>query len=349
MLTFVEQDPGDIEPGHELLSRLQKRLVLLLGGSLPPIERAEAGRTLGSLGDPREEVMTLPAMPFSYVPAGLFLMGDEGTKVDVSYDYWISQHPVTQAQYQAFVDAGGYEDKQWWTEAGWKQLTDKEKRTEPYRFPNPVYQLPNHPVVGVMWYEAYAFTKWLRVFAVDQGWVPSGTRILLPNEPEWEKGARGGLKVASEVRISGLNGLEFQDVQPLNENPEPSRRYPWGEEITSNHCSYNETEIGTTSTPGCFPSGVSPYEVHDMSGNVLEWNRSKWESTYLEGFESEREDAEGEDPRVLRGGSFGNSNNFVRCAYRRRSNPSAHFHHVGISISCSPSARIAVSEKRTHR
>ena len=49
----VAGDPGDVEPGKNLLERLQGQLVGLLGGTLPPIERVEAGRTLAKIGDPR--------------------------------------------------------------------------------------------------------------------------------------------------------------------------------------------------------------------------------------------------------------------------------------------------------
>ena len=103
----VAQDPGDIEPGREVLSRLKKQLVDSLSGTLPVIERAEAGRVLARLGDPREEVMTLEKMPFCHIPAGPFLMGssDEDEQaygdekpqkeVVIDYDYWMGMYPVT--------------------------------------------------------------------------------------------------------------------------------------------------------------------------------------------------------------------------------------------------------------
>ena len=320
----VHQDPGDIEPGDELLTRLQHRLVSVLGSTLPPIERAEAGRTLARLGDPREGIMTLEAMPFSHVPEGPFLMGYKAEQVDVPYGYWISQYPVTQAQYKVFVDNGGYEDKRWWTDSGWKELKEEEKRNGPFQYDDPVFQLANHPVVGVMWYEAYAFTQWLSSYAEEKGWVPEGMRIMLPNDPEWEKGARGGLQVPERVELARLDGLAIKRVAKMKTNPMPSRRYPWGEEITPNHCSYDETEIGVTSTPGCFLGGVSPYGVMAMSGNVYEWNRSLYESNYVTSKSNDRsswENPEGTEPRVLRGGSFDNDDNRVRCAYRSWLNP----------------------------
>ena len=335
----VQQDPGDIEPGAELLTRLRTGLVSLLSGHLPPIERTEAGRTLARIGDPRKEIMTLSSMPFSYVPAGPFLMGEEGTQVEVPYGYWISQHPLTQAQYQKFVDAGGYEDDQWWTEAGWKQLKEVSKRTGPVNYGNPVYMLPNHPVVGVMWYEAYAFTKWLSQYAADLGWIPGGMRIVLPNEPEWEKAARGGLEVPAEVDILRLNRLSSSRELELVSNPLSSRSYPWGNEIKSSYCSYYETEIGSTSTPGCFPIDQSPYCVEGLGGNIWDWSRSKGDAAYEEKGHDEWQDWEdpaGTDDRVFRGGSFVNFNDDVRCAFRGWNFPGVHGNFLGFRVVALP-------------
>ena len=172
-----------------------------------------------------------------------------------------------------------------------------------------------------MWYEAYAFTQWLSAHAIDQGWVPSGTRILLPNEPEFEKAARGGIEIPSAPQISDLKGVKWGYEIHQEKNGAPSREYPWGDEITTNHCSYDQTEVGSTSTPGCFPLGMSPYGLHDMGGNVDEWIRSKYESSYEDGSHKDWhswEDPAGTDGRVLRGGSFDYYDLSVRCANRGR-------------------------------
>ena len=190
-----------------------------------------------------------------------------------------------------------------------------------------------------MWYEAYAFTQWLSEHAVEEGWVPSGTRILLPNDPEFEKAARGGIEIPSTPRISVLKGVKWEDGLHLEKNATPSREYPWGDEITANHCSYNQTEIGTTSTPGCFPLGMSPYGLHDMGGNVDEWIRSKSESSYEDGSHKEWhswEDPAGTDDRVLRDGSFDRDGSSARCAYRGNYYPNLHSPDIGFRLVALP-------------
>ena len=106
-----------------------------------------------------------------------FWMGsDEGEdwhkplhKVDIPIGYWIGRYPVTNAQYQAFMDDGGYANPAFWTEAKaagiWKEgqvkgYYESNWHAKPSYNYSP-YNLPNHPVVGVMWYEALAFTRWL--------------------------------------------------------------------------------------------------------------------------------------------------------------------------------------------
>ncbi|MBK8798514.1 MAG: SUMF1/EgtB/PvdO family nonheme iron enzyme [Anaerolineales bacterium] len=126
---------------------------------------------LAKLGDPRPEVTDVLAMHFCHVPAGPFVM-DEGKEQythDLAYAYWVARFPVTNAQYQAFVAAGGYADKRWWREAQqasyWKDGKARSWRVDDWRstafdYGDP-YNLPNHPVVGVTWYEALAFSRWL--------------------------------------------------------------------------------------------------------------------------------------------------------------------------------------------
>jgi len=123
----IERDTAAPQGGEAYLRRLVPRLVELLADGLPAIERAEAGRVLGRLGDPRRAVTTSLELELCRVPAGEFWWGgghdwlkDEKTpweKRSVSETYWISRFPVTVAQYAEFVEAGGYREERFWGEA----------------------------------------------------------------------------------------------------------------------------------------------------------------------------------------------------------------------------------------
>lgn len=96
--------------------------------------------------------------------------------------YWIDRAPITCGQYCEFIEAGGYQTKKWWSEAGWQWLQASGVST-------PLYWLEgtfkNHPVCGVSWYEAEAYARFV------------GKR--LPTEMEWEKAA---------LRAQDENGCE---------------------------------------------------------------------------------------------------------------------------------------------
>jgi hypothetical protein len=94
--------------------------------------RAAAGRALSYLGDPRPGVGladSYPQIVWCEVPAGPFLMGagsnEQGWKDELPQHqvnvgaFFIARYPVTNAQYAAFIQAGGYEDRRWWSQAGW--------------------------------------------------------------------------------------------------------------------------------------------------------------------------------------------------------------------------------------
>jgi transcriptional regulator with XRE-family HTH domain len=66
---------------------------------------------------------------------------------------------------------------------------------------------------------------------------------LLPTSQQWEKAARGTRGTI----------------------------YPWGDQPTPAKCNVRENGVGNTTARDCYQSGISPYGVYDMCGNVWEW------------------------------------------------------------------------------
>ena len=309
--------------------------------SLPPQVRAGVGVALAQLGDPRPGVGLradgLPDIRWCYVPAGEFWMGsdeDDGMAYDDEKPgrwveapaFYLAKYPVTQAQFHAFVEDEGYGNSRWWTKAGWAWV-QKEHRQGPEDFGLP-FSLPNHPVVGVSWYEAVAYARWLTARLQAAGLLSRGWKVALPSEVEWEKAARGGVEIpASPCCVAAITTPPRCD---LRKNPGPKRRYPWGDAPDPNHANYDETGIGTTNAVGCFPGGASPYGVEETSGNVWEWCRTKWEDDY-ENYRGD-DDLEGKDLRVLRGGAFDGDRVDVRSAYRYRNIPNRSYGHYGFRL-----------------
>ena len=335
--TAIEADQGNPDGGRAYLHRLTERLKQSLRiTSLKAIERAEAGRALGCLeSDDRPGVGLrpdgLPDIVWGEVPAGKFLRGSskktdpqardnetpQGT-VDLPA-FKIGRYPVTNAQYRAFVAAGGYGLESYWPEAKaagywevgrFKGGLDNQARDRAYDYGHP-FNLPNHPVVGVSWYEAVAFCRWLTDKLRGAGELSDQTEITLPSESQWEKAARGDLEGQREDGI-----------------------YPWGNLIDPERANYVDTGIGTTSAVGCFPGGSSPYGCEEMSGNTWEWCRTKWQDSYKN--YRDDNDLEGDARRVLRGGAFSDPAVFARCAIRYASYPFFRNGYHGFRVVCCP-------------
>ena len=213
--------------------------------------------------------------------------------------FYMDEYEVTNAEYAAFLNAKGKH-----TESGktWLHIGSTRARIE---YVAGVYRAKggyeNHPVTYVSWYGAVAYSKW------------KGKR--LPTEAEWEKAARGNL--------SGLT-------------------YPWGNTIDSSKANYGGN-IGDTTAVGEYTA--NGYGLYDMAGNVWEWCLDEYNGGFyavspsqnpLSGANSIEwilDNYTGvESSRVLRGGSWSNTAQFVRVADRRLNTPTGTYDYSRFSL-----------------
>lgn len=292
-----------------------------------PDGRAAIGRALGMLDlDDRPGVGRrgdgLPDIAWCEVPAGPFRMGgdrdvegiaSDETVVDIPYPFWIAKYAVTYAQFAAFVEDDGYGDRRWWTEAGWQW---KGLRWVPSSFGDARWHLSNHPVVGVTWYEAYAFTRWLdaKVRTVPD-LLPEPLRSLVDGNPS-----------QSLIRL------------PLEAEREKAVRYPdgrkfaWGDDgddAPANIQDMDPFRLGRTSPVGIYRAGVAPCGAFDLCGNVFDWCLPVYRENYRW---PEDADAEGEVKRVAKGGSWLRSLNAARAAYREPVSPETLYDDQGFRL-----------------
>lgn len=302
----LAQVAEDADVGSELLERVCQRLAQLLTlGKLTPRERVEAGDILGRLGDLRPGVSTLEP-DLVRVGAGKFLMGEkELHEIEIAQPFAIGRYPVTNAQYQFFVEDGGYTEK-WrhcWTEAGWQW---KRNRSGPQDYEG--FTLPNQPRVGVSWYDVVAYVRWLA--------ETTGKPYRLPTEAEWERAGR---------HTDG-------------------RTYPWGEAWQDGLANTKEAELGEMTAVGIFPGDTAVCGVQDMSGNVIEWCQTRRKNSQNKDYsqpyrqDDDRENLEGGNNiyREIRGGLWGGENKWSHCGARYWSSPGYVSRDLGFRVVVSP-------------
>jgi ergothioneine biosynthesis protein EgtB len=227
-------------------------------------------QTLGyprpTLGGGTERALSANGNPLpgdAEIPGGCFLQGATHEEPFV-FDNEKWAYPVevqgfamalaatTQAEFEAFVEDGGYRRPEVWSPEGWRWRESVGAEHPLYwqraatgwlrrDFDTWVSLEPHRPVLHVSWYEADAYCRW------------AGRR--LPTEAEWEVAAS-----AEPHPAGGLLGRK--------------RRFPWGDDPpTSDRANLDWRAMGCVDV-GALPAGDSAFGCRQMIGNVWEWTGS---------------------------------------------------------------------------
>jgi formylglycine-generating enzyme required for sulfatase activity len=341
--------------------------------------RIAAGEALGVIGDPRFERRKgkhgdFIAPPLVEIPAGSYPIGDDesgygqekpGHRVELE-SYRIGAFPVTNAEYRCFIEAGGYEDEQWWdTEAAryWRKAGGAEGQRQAIRD----YRVTlnkfwtNESLDALVEQGRYTpeqieYDKKVRNLPIEEfeQWLldehPSGK---VYREPEFWNDKRFNHPMQPAVGVSwyearaycnwltataGLEGkifrlpteVEFEAAARGKEGCE----YPYGSEFDSDRCNTFESHIRKTTPVGIFDN-ATPEGAYDLSGNAYTWTSTIYDEKRFPypWRHDEREDpGDAEARRLVRGGSWGDLQDGARAAFRFSSHPASRDGLFGVRV-----------------
>lgn len=235
------------------------------------------------------------------IPGGTFTMGTDEVCVydneqrahEVRVDpFRLAKDLVTAAQWQEFINDGGYSRSELWSAEGWAWCCIEDAKAPEYwidtdsgyRYLGPFGLRdidPDEPAGSLSWYEAEAFLNW------------SGCRF--PTEEEWEFAA------------------SFAPDQTVK------KRYPWGDETPNGKTAVFGMSGWGQQTVGQKSCGNGPFGNRDLAGNLWEWTSSKF--LPYPGFEAFPYDGYSKDHMkgghyVCRGGSWATAAPILRCTFR---------------------------------
>ncbi|MGH9326077.1 MAG: selenoneine synthase SenA [Terriglobia bacterium] len=241
------------------------------------------------------------------IPGGAFLLGSAPDATFVfdneQWEHAVTLEPfrmartaVSNEEFAAFVEDGGYQRREWWREKGW-QWRERTEATHPVYWQK---QAGGHwlrrdfdrwvplesglPVLHVNWYEADAYCRW------------SGRR--LPTEAEWE--------MAASANTAGRGATTEK------------RQYAWGNEAPlPDRANLNWQAMGPVNVDA-LPRGDSAFGCRQMIGNVWEWTATDFAPYpgFAPGPYKEYSAPWFGNHKVLRGGCWVTRTGLIRNQYR---------------------------------
>ncbi len=211
--------------------------------------------------------------------------------------FFLDRHPVTNRQFYEFVAGGGYEQTSLWDPSILPAVLDLVDRTG---MPGPRYWQngcfhpgeEHHPVVGVSWYEASAYVRWL------------GKR--LPSDAEWVKAGSWPVALSATTRSQ--------------------RKYPWGDTMDRQRANLWGSGPEQIVPVDRFAEGVSVGGVYQLIGNVWEWTAGSFRG----GCHCLSELVLPTPMKSIRGGAFDTYfDNQATCQFQSGENPLARRHNIG--------------------
>ncbi|MEM8844992.1 MAG: selenoneine synthase SenA [Pseudomonadota bacterium] len=247
-----------------------------------------------------------------YMPSGSFDLGADNQNNCFVFDnekwshseqikpFKISRYAVCNKQFLSFIEAGGYQSSEYWSEEGWQWKLNQNLDFPVYwrnnnsrwevRWFDQWYALKNYAaVVNISWYEAQAYCTW--------------ANRRLPTELEWEVAAAGKFDECSKTYIK--------------------RDFPWGEQIPDNTLvNMDGITLGTIDVRA-LPQGESAQGCRQMLGNVWEWTDSTFRpypGFVPDMYEDYSQPLFGKT-KVLRGGCWATRSRLIRNTWRNYYGP----------------------------
>ncbi|MCF8088247.1 MAG: SUMF1/EgtB/PvdO family nonheme iron enzyme [Desulfotignum sp.] len=263
--------------GHE--SAVKNRDIV--AKKLTSQQLAEAQMRASQIQNTWTEYVT--GMKFVWVPKGCFQMGSnsggrtERPVHEVCVDgFWMGKFEVTNQQYRRFKS--NHYSKSY---NQWVNMNGDDQ-----------------PVVEVSWEKAQAFVQWLN--------RKTGQEFALPTEAQWEYAARAGTRT---MRYWGDGESDACQYANVNDNTAKLEfAFSWS------HFSCNDGYAATAPVGRFQPNA---YGLYDMLGNVWEWCEDVFDKNAYFRYDCNNPVVtSGGSAHVYRGGSWSNSPEDVRAAYR---------------------------------